>query len=395
MKIFITGMGLITAIGNNVEENLHSLVNGKGGISTVEGIPEIRKNFLGGQVKMLNSELSTLAGASEFKEVHRSTLLGLVAAKEAWGNRKMEKDIRTGVIYGTTIGGINLNEFVLNKFKENDPSIKVDYKHTHDYSFGTDFISSQLGIEGYKATISTACSSAANSILVGARLIKANILDRVLVGGAEAITNYILNGFDSLMLYDDERCKPFDENRKGLNLGEAGCFLVIESEKSLLKTKQKKLAELVGWGNACDAFHQTASSPTGHGAVLAMEQALKMANILPEQIDYINTHGTGTPNNDLSESTAMKTIFGNKMPPFNSTKSFTGHTLAAAGGVEAIYSILALRNNMVFANLNYSQPMKEFSFRPTTELISNISINKVLSSSFGFGGNCTELIFSE
>jgi 3-oxoacyl-(acyl-carrier-protein) synthase len=393
MKIFVTGMGLISSIGNNVEENLRSLKNSEGGINLVEGIPEMRKPFLGGQVKMDHQELLALSGGS-LQEVHRSTLLGLIAAKEAWGNRKMDPAIRTGVIYGTTIGGINLNEFVLDAFKRNDPTIKVDYKYTHDHSFGTDFISSQLGIEGYKSTISTACSSAANSIMLGARLIRANILDRVLVGGAEAITNYILNGFDSLMLYDEERCRPFDETRKGLNLGEAGCFMVIENERSLTHTQQEKIAELTGWGNACDAFHQTASSPTGHGAVLAMNKALKMAGLLPRDIDYINTHGTATPNNDLSESAAMHTVFGNAMPPFSSTKSFVGHTLAAAGGVEAIYSVLAIRNNLVFPNLNYKEPMKEFNFRPAIHL-QNKPIKNVLSSSFGFGGNCTELIFSE
>lgn len=395
MKILITGMGVVSSIGNNVEENLLSLLNSKGGITAIEGINNMRKPFLGGQVKLTNKNLKVILGVSEFKDLHRATLLGLMAAKEAWADRKMDSTIRTGVINGTTIGGINLNDSVLNTFKKSDATEKIDYLKTHDYSFGTDFISSQLGISGYKSTISTACSSAANSILVGARLIRANILDRVLVGGSEAITSYILNGFDSLMLYDNEKCKPFDENRKGLNLGEAGCFLVIESEKSAAHTKQEKIAELIGWGNACDAFHQTASSPKGVGAVLAIGQALKMANLKPSSIDYINTHGTGTPNNDLSELAAMKTVFENNIPPFSSTKSFIGHSLAAGGGVEAIYSVLAIKNNLIFPNLNYEQPMKEFDFRPEIKLIQDRPIKKVLSNSFGFGGNCTELIFSE
>lgn len=394
MRIFITGMGLVTSIGNNVEENLASLIKSKCGITSVEGVKEMRRPFIGGQIKLTNTELKEKLGVSHIEGLHRSTLLGLMAAKEAWGNRKDESEIRSGVIYGTTVGGINLSDFVLNAFKENNPSEHIDYLLTHDHTFGTDFISSQLGITGYKSTISTACSSAANSIMLGARLIRANILDRVLVGGAEALTNYIMNGFDSLMLYDDRKCRPFDETRNGLNLGEAGCFMVIESEKSASYHSSDKLCELVGWGNACDAYHQTASSPEGEGAVLAMKQAFAMAKIKPEEIDYINTHGTGTTNNDLSESAAMKTIFNNQVPPFSSTKSYIGHTLAAAGGVEAIYSVLAIQHNLIFPNLNYQQPMKEFDFHPEAELISNRKIKNVLSNSFGFGGNCTELIFS-
>lgn len=395
MRILISGMGLITSIGNNVEENLTSLINGRCGITTVEGIGNMRKPFFGGQVKLTSNQLKETLGVQDVNDLHRSTILGLMAAKEAWGNSVDDPAIRTGVINGTTVGGINLSDFVLDIFKKKDPTETIDYLYTHDNTFGTYFISNQLNISGYKATISTACSSAANSIMLGARLIRANILDRVLVGGSEAITNYIMNGFDSLMLYSEQKCRPFDETRNGLNLGEAGCFMVLESEKSMEFSRSKKIAELIGWGNACDAFHQTASSPTGEGAVLAIQQALAIANIPATEIDYINTHGTGTPNNDLSESAAMKTIFNNKVPPFSSTKSYIGHTLAAAGGVEAIYSVLALKNNLIFPNLNYEHPMKEYDFHPESKLIKHLPIQKVLSSSFGFGGNCTELIFSE
>lgn len=395
MRILITGMGLVTSIGNNVEENLTSLINGKCGITPVEGIENMRRPFLGGQVKLTSNQLKETLGIQDVKDLHRSTILGLMAAKEAWGERVDDPTIRTGVINGTTVGGINLSDHVLDIFKKQAPTEKIDYLYTHDKTFGSDFISNQLNISGYKATISTACSSAANSIMLGARLIRANILDRVLVGGSEAITNYIMNGFDSLMLYSYEKCKPFDETRNGLNLGEAGCYMVLESEKSAENTKSKKIAELIGWGNACDAFHQTASSPTGEGAVLAIHQALAIANISATEIDYVNVHGTGTPNNDLSESAAMKTIFNNKVPPFSSTKSYIGHTLAAAGGVEAIYSVLAIKNNMIFPNLNYEHPMKEYDFHPESKLIKDRPIKKALSNSFGFGGNCTELIFSE
>ncbi len=395
MKILVTGMGIVSSIGSNVEENFNSLKEGRSGIAIMSDIPNMRKSFLGGQVKMSNKELKNNLGIAENEKVHRSGLFGLMAAKEAWGEREHDLSIRTGIIFGTTVGGVDLSDELINEQLKNKKRAKIDFYKTHDSGFGTDFIAAKMGINEYKATISTACSTAANSIMLGARLIKANMLDRVLAGGAEALSNYTLNGFDSLMLYDTEKCKPFDENRKGLNLGEAGGFLVLENERAASLSGKEKLAELSGWANTCDSYHITASSPEGTGASLAIARALQMANLSVEAIDYINAHGTGTPNNDISEANALFSIFGKNMPPFSSTKSFTGHTLAAAGVVEAIYSVLAIRNNIIFPNLNFNKVMKEISLRPENKLIINRKIKNVISNSFGFGGNCTELIFSE
>jgi 3-oxoacyl-[acyl-carrier-protein] synthase-1 len=148
-----------------------------------------------------------------------------------------------------------------------------------------------------------------------------------------------------------------------------------------------------GWANANDSFHQTASSPDGHGATLAIKKALQLAGLLPEQIDYINAHGTATPNNDLSESVALKNIFEKNVPAFSSTKSYTGHTLAAAGGIEAVFSILALRESLLLPNLNFTTPMKETGLIPVTQ-IAEKKLNYILSNSFGFGGNSTSLILA-
>ncbi|HLG39712.1 MAG TPA: beta-ketoacyl-[acyl-carrier-protein] synthase family protein [Chitinophagaceae bacterium] len=395
MRICVTGMGIITSIGKNVEENLFSLSKAQGGITRIEGLKNIRKSFLGGQIKLTDAELKFQLKLSDNASAHRSTLLGLIAAKEAWGESMHRPKIRTGLIFGTTIGGININDNLFSKHSLIEPDAKFDYFIMHDDSFGTDFIADTIGITNFKATVSTACSTAANSIQLGARLIRANKLDRVLVGGGEAITNYTLNGFDSLMLYDQEVCRPFDENRKGLNLGEAGCFLLLESERCVSLSKRTIIAELNGWGNACDAYHQTASSPEGTGAVVAIKEALKIAQMTPESIDVINAHGTGTPNNDLSEMAAMSSVFDDKIPRFSSTKSYIGHTLAAAGGVEAIYSILSIKHGMIFPNLHFETPMKEFHRPPEHKLVVDKDLNVALSNSFGFGGNCTELIFSK
>jgi 3-oxoacyl-[acyl-carrier-protein] synthase-1 len=183
-------------------------------------------------------------------------------------------------------------------------------------------------------------------------------------------------------------------NRKGLNLGEGAAYLVLESEASMKETKTEAIAYLAGYANTNDAHHQTASSENGDGAFLAMEAALKMAKLNPQEIDYINVHGTATPNNDLSEGRAMLRVFGNQVPTFSSTKAFTGHTLAAAASIEAVFSLLALENQHVYANLNFKTPIDDLNLVPVLENKS-ITINNILSNSFGFGGNCSTLIFSK
>ena len=196
------------------------------------------------------------------------------------------------------------------------------------------------------------------------------------------------------MILSDSECTPFDAHRKGLNLGEAAAYLVLETEENALRRGAKIKAVLSGWGNANDAYHQTASSEDGQGAYLAIQQALQIAHLQPETIDYINAHGTATPNNDLSESRALLRVFGERVPHYSSTKPFTGHTLGAASSVEAVFSVMALRNDIVFPNLNYQTPMPEVPIRPQTELL-HLPVKHVLSNSFGFGGNCSALIFSK
>jgi 3-oxoacyl-[acyl-carrier-protein] synthase-1 len=230
--------------------------------------------------------------------------------------------------------------------------------------------------------------------MLGSRMIKNNLADRVLVEGSDALTCFTVNGFNSLRIYDSELCNPFDNNRNGLNLGEAAACIVLENEKSISISKKKKIATVLGWGNANDAYHQTASSPNGVGAQKAMQLALKEADLNPSDIDYINAHGTATSNNDLSEGRAIETLLG-KNQLFSSTKAYTGHTLAAAGIVEFIYSILSIQTNTIFPVLNYSNKMSELENTPVSELKQDVEINTVLSNSFGFGGNNTTLIIGK
>ncbi len=387
MKIFVTGIGVVSAIGLNAEENLRSMKSMVTGISKSS-----THNLMLGEVKLSDEQIIKMFDLPN-EDFSRTTLLALLAAKEAWGNNKHHSGIRTGLISSTSVGGLDRTE----KFYFESPNDKssASYKlMTHDNGRTTERVAVELGISGFIGTISTACSSGANAIMQGARLIERNKLDRVIVGGSDPLALYNIKGFSSLSIYDQDICKPFDESRKGLNLGEGAGFLILESEQSIIITRNKPHCILSGWNNAADAFHQTASSPNGKGAYLAMINALIKAKITSEKIDYINAHGTGTGNNDLSESIAIQKVFGDNIPPFSSTKGFTGHTLAAAGAIEAVYCVQSLQSQLIFPNINFSIPMKETGMLPETNYRSNVSVENVLSNSFGFGGNCTCLIFS-
>lgn len=391
MKINITGIGIISAIGLNVQENFQSLQTKTSGIKNNTDFSN-KGNLLLGQIELSNKELISLLGV--VPPISRTSLLGLFAAKEAWENNQIHQSIRTGIISSTSVGGMDRSEeYYKNKIEGSDADISLIV--THDNGNTTEKIAASLGISGYVNTLSTACSSAANAIMLGARLIQQNKLDRVLVGGVDSLTNFTIEGFKSLMIYDENWVKPFDQNRKGLNLGEGAGFLLLENNKSIELTNNKPLAELIGWSNASDAYHQTASSPDGKGATKAIKDALNMANLNPEEVSYVNAHGTGTPNNDLSESVALKNIFKTKIPPFSSTKAYTGHTLAASGAIEAVFSVLALQHNVIFPNLNYTTPITETQLEPETNWVTNKQVNVVLSNSFGFGGNNSTLIFKK
>lgn len=395
-KIAITGMGIISAIGNNVEENLSSLKSGKHGISDIS-LFETRHsgNIKTSEIKLSNEELVEKLQLNEDNNATRTSLLGMIAAKEAVESAGISdiNEYKTGLISSTSVGGMDVTEKYFYTYE--DFPEKQKYIDAHDAGNSSLLIADYLGLKGMVSTISTACSSAANAIMMGAKLIKNGVLDRVIVGGTDSLSKFTLNGFNTLMILTDSYNTPFDNDRKGLNLGEAAAFIVLESDEVVKKENKKVLGYLSGYGNANDAHHQTASSENGQGAFLAMEKALKVSGLNKENIDYINVHGTATPNNDLSEGIAMIRIFGeNKVPEFSSTKAFTGHTLAAAAGIEAVYSLLAIQNNLIFPNLNFKTKMEEFDLTPVTELKEK-NINHVLSNSFGFGGNCSTLIFSK
>jgi 3-oxoacyl-[acyl-carrier-protein] synthase-1 len=395
-EIFIAGLGVISAIGNSVPETLASFAAGMPGMGNTSLLNTIHKDQLPvAEVKLDNNALAALAALPA--SVPRTALLSMVAAKEALLDAGITdlSSFRTGFISANTTGGMDRSENFFASFRQDNSSGHLrDIVH-HECGAVTDLVAEALGINDYISTISTACSSSANSIFFGARLIKHNILDLVVAGGADALTKFTINGFNTLMILDKENCKPFDENRRGLNLGEGAGYVVLVSEKLMQGLGKESYCRLSGYANANDAFHQTASSPEGTGSWLAMKAALVKSGLEPSDIDYINLHGTGTQNNDVAEGTAIQRLFDPNFPKMSSTKSFTGHTLGASGSMEAVFSCLAIRHGIIFPNLRFATRMKELKFMPETEYLTAQQVDHVMSNSFGFGGNCSSLIFSK
>ncbi|MBQ9185138.1 MAG: beta-ketoacyl-[Bacteroidales bacterium] len=389
--IAITGCGIVSSIGTGKEAVAEALRSGRPGIRAPKHLATVHKELPVGEVDLSNEELRALAGISQGEEISRTILLGIIAAKEALEQAGLSggaKGKRIALVSGTTVGGMDMTE----KFYRTGEEVSPEYANClnyHDCGGCTAGIATHFGIFSFYTTVSTACSSAANAIAVGADLLKTGKADIVLAGGTEALSKFHLNGFNSLMILDSQPCRPFDALRAGLNLGEGAAYLVLEPAGS---SELKPLAWLTGYGISCDAFHQTASSDNGEGAFLAMREALLMAGMKPSQIDYINAHGTGTENNDRSESAAVIRLFGDAYPPISSTKSYTGHTTSASGSIEAVICLLAMQGGFIPASLGWENPMPG-GVIPTLGK-SGYTLKNVMCNSFGFGGNDTSLIFS-
>ena len=395
-RIVITGMGICSCIGDNVQETFTHLSQGKSGLSTIELLDTLHQDHIKvGEVKHTNEALTNILDIPKENSYSRTSLLGILALREAIKNPSLDEESlhSLGLIMASSVGGMDMTERYFYDYATNIPARR--YITSHNIGEITQQMASYFGIKGFVTSLSTACSSSANAIITAANLIRTGRARTLAVGGADALSKFTINGFNALMILSDKEATPFDEHRKGLNLGEAGAFLILEAESEALKHGRKILAQLSGWGNANDAYHQTASSEDGEGAFLAIEKALHCSGLSPKDIDYINAHGTATVNNDLSESRALIRIFSEEqMPDLSSTKPFTGHTLAVASAVEAIISILSIEKEMIFPNLNFQTPMKEVNIKPVT-VLKQKPIQHVLSNSFGFGGNCSALIFSK
>lgn len=393
-RICITGSGVVSAIGLDKRETLASLRADRSGIAPVRFLETADRGFLVGEVPLDNGQMKVRLGIPDGEPVSRTSLMGMLALDEALREAGLRpEDCRSiPLISGTTVGGMDCTEHFYREYLSGEHTHDA-YIVLHDCGASTEAIAARFGGFRYATTLSTACSSAANAVILGAGLIEAGMAELVAVGGSECLSNFHLNGFNSLMIIDRAPCRPFDRTRAGLNLGEGAAFLILESEDSARRRGIRPVAVLSGYGNACDAFHQTASSENGEGPFLAMRQALAMAGLAPGSVSYVNAHGTGTPNNDASESAALRRIFGADCPPVSSTKAFTGHTTSASGSIEAVFCLLAMQQDFIPANLNWRKA-DDACIRPVPAFRDGVFLNHVLCNAFGFGGNDSALIFS-
>lgn len=296
---------------------------------------------------------------------------------------------RVAVVMGTSTAGILQTELA---YRRRDAvgalPADFDYRRTHNTFSVAEFVRERLGLAGPCTAISTACSSSAKAFASAARLIEAGVVDAAVVGGVDTLCLTTLYGFDSLQLLSPNPCRPFDGERDGISIGEAAAFALLERESA-----RADAPRLLGAGESCDAFHMSSPHPEGLGARLAMEGALATAGLATGDIDYVNLHGTGTPANDAAEDRAMVALFGPSGPPANSTKGMMGHTLGAAGAVEAVVSLLALEMGLVPASPGTRAVDPQLHGR--YEIAGReASLRIAMSNSFGFGGSNCSLVFA-
>lgn len=397
-SIAVTGYGIISAIGHNAADTLASLRAGKSGVGTMRHLQSAHTELPVGEVTLSNDEMKSLLGIPQCDIVSRTTLLGAIAVRQAMAHAGYTaQDLRgkrVAFISGTTVGGMDVTERYFASMKDGETDLSPIRQH--DCGSNSHDIARLCGLQCEVSTISTACSSALNAIILGSEMLRHGDADVVIAGGTEALSKFHLNGFHTLLILDHEQCRPFDDTRAGLNLGEGAAYVVLE--KSSMGTdapdaaSARAVAYISGYGNRCDAFHQTATSEDGEGAYLAMSDALQMSGLTPSDIDYVNAHGTGTPNNDISESVALRRVFADALPPVSSTKAFTGHTTSASGSIETVISILAMQHGFIPANIGWQHQI-EGGITPSMGA-DGVSLRHVLCNSFGFGGNDSSLIIS-
>lgn len=391
--VVITGKGIVCAIGHDEDSVATSLMHRQSGIGEMRYLQSVHHELPVGEVKLSNAEMKQLLCIDPSQRVSRTALMGMMAVRQAVSEAKVQADGRRRIVLisGTTVAGMDITEQVFGQMVAN--GVGDECLDHHDCGSNTADIARYFNLFDDYTTISTACSSAANALELGADMLKAGDADIVVAGGTEALSKFHLNGFNALMILDHAPCRPFDKSRAGLNLGEGAAYVVLERQTDAEQRGAHIDAYLSGYGNACDAFHQTATSPDGLGAQLAMREALTMAGLKPADIQWVHAHGTGTVNNDESESRAIRQVFSDAQPPVSSTKGFTGHTTSASGSIAAVIAIIAMYRRFIPVNLGWSQPMED-GLSPYMQT-APIDLHAVMVNSFGFGGNDSSLILTD
>jgi 3-oxoacyl-[acyl-carrier-protein] synthase II len=401
-------MGLVIPVGIGVETAWKNVCEGKSGIGPLTRFDTNGfETKIAGEVKGFNPEL--YIDKKEIKKMDLFIQYSLGATKEALEDAQLtitpENSERTGVIVGTGLGGLPSIERYHKILLEKGPGrISPFFIPMLIANLASGHIAIQFGAKGPNTCVVTACATGGHCIGDAFRAIVYGDAEAMISGGTEAnITPLTIGGFNAmkaLSTRNDEptkACRPFEKNRDGFVVAEGAGILILEELQFALKRKARIHAELVGYGYTGDAYHITAPSPDGDGAVRCMKMAMKDAGLKPEDVDYINAHGTSTPLNDLTETVAIKAVFGNhaKKVPISATKSMTGHLLGAAGSTEAIFTILAIRDGIMPPTINYEEPDPQCDLDYVPNVARRKPIKVAMSNAFGFGGTNATLVFKK
>ena len=407
-KVMVTGLGLVTPIGNQVDITWNNLINGKSGIDYIKSFdPEEYETKIAAEVKEFDP--SEILGRKESKRLDRFSQFACVASKEAINHSGLdiqnEDATRIGVIIGSGVGGIititDQHKVLLNRGPKRVSPFLVPMM-LGDMASGQ--VSMMLGAKGPNFSTVSACATGADSIGEAYEMIRRGVIDVAITGGTEAAVCPIgIAGFNSCMALSTKNenpqsaSRPFDKERDGFVLGEGAGIVILESEEHASNGNANVIAELLGYGASSDAHHVTQPHPEGEGASRAMEMALASSKTNINEIDYVNAHGTSTPLNDKFETISIKNTFGEHAYkiPISSTKSMTGHLLGAAGAIESVISILTINNSVIPPTINYENPDPDcdLNYVPNQSIESDVS--KVMTNSLGFGGHNSSLVFGK
>ena len=405
-RVVVTGLGMVTPLGTGVEENWEAVCAGKSGIGLVTKFDSTDfASRIAGEVKNFNVEdYLEKQMIRRFDEFIHYALAGARMAMDDSGLKINESNAhRVGCVTGTGLGGLSMLEHFHSVLVEKGPrKVSPFFIPGIIVNMVPGQIAIEYGARGPNLTTVTACAASSHAIGEAFRMIREGISDVIITGGAEAtVTPLAFAGFCSMRALStrndapEKASRPFELDRDGFIMSEGAGILILEELGHALNRGAKIYAEMVGYGLTGDAYHVSAPEPEGAGAVACMKMALDYAKMMPEDLDYINAHGTSTKLNDLSENKAIKVVFGEHAYKLalSSTKSMTGHLLGAAGGVEAIFSVLSIKHGIIPPTINYETPDPECDLDYVPNKARQAKVRSVMSNSFGFGGTNASLIF--
>lgn len=392
-RIWVTGLGTITSLGGCVGETWRRLCLGERGLSHADLFDTTgQRATLVAQVRAPVREPGGLVDWS------RTAKLGLIAAEEALAHARLDpRAARVGLVIGGTTGGMLENELPIGAMFPDAPGdVRLPERRSHALSSTADALCAVLGPFCRTRSVASACSSGASAIVLGAAWLLSGTVDAVLAGGAEGLCRLTLAGFNALGVVDPEPCRPFDRSRRGLNLGEGAGFLVLEREGTARARGAEPIVELGGWALGAEAHHVTHPEATGAVAAWVIARAIARAGLRPEDVDYVNAHGTGTPLNDRAESLALAIALGREIQrvPVSSNKGQIGHTLGAAGAIEAVLAILAIKHGTLPPTAGLTDPDPACALRHV-RVAERTVVRVAVSDAFGFGGMDSALLFTQ